>query len=151
MHLGLIQLLFPNAKVIHCKRHPFDTCLSIYFRKFNDNHVYSKNLGEIARFYKKYSELMDHWNRNTSLAIMTAQYEDLVDDQEKVSRRIIEHIELEWADETLKYYETDRVIMTPSYHQASRPIYTESVYRWKYYYNHIQPLIDILGEPELYM
>lgn len=151
IHLGLIELLFPNAKVIHCQRHPFDTCLSIYFRKFNDNHVYAQNLEELARFYKKYMALMSHWQENSALSIHTVRYEDLVKDQETESRAMIDHIGLNWTNDVLRYFDSNRLIMTPSHHQASKPIYTDSMYRWKHYSKHMRPLVDILGAPEQYM
>jgi hypothetical protein len=150
MHIGLIECLFPKAKIIHCQRHPFDTCLSIYFKNFNDNHVYAKNLEELARFYKKYIALMGHWHDVSSLPILTVSYENMVLDQEAETKKIIEHIGLVWSDKVLRHHESDRIIMTPSLHQASKPIYTESMFRWKNYRNHIQPLIDVLGDPEHY-
>ena len=150
MHIGLIETLFPNASIIHCQRHPFDTCLSIYFKKFNDNHVYARNLSELAQFYIEYTALMKHWQDTSSLNIFNLKYEDLVLNQEKLTHDIINHIGLDWDDECLRYYESKRAVMTPSYAQANRPIYTDSLNRWKNYKNHLQPLIDILGDPEQY-
>jgi len=151
MHIGLIELLFPNAKIIHCQRHPFDTCLSIYFKKFNDNHVYSKSLEELSRFYKQYMALMKHWNEVSSLPILTVKYEDMVVNRELESRRIIKHLDLDWSDDVLHYFNSDRVIMTPSHHQASKPIYTDSMYRWKHYKEHLNELTKVLGDPLKYM
>ncbi len=151
MHIGLIECLFPQAKIIHCQRHPFDTCLSIYFKQFNDNHVYARNLEELARFYKKYMILMQHWYRNSSLSILTINYEDMVHQQKIESKKIIDHIGLDWSDDILNYYDSDRIIMTPSYHQASKPIYTSSVNRWKHYSQYLEPLKKVLGEPEQYL
>ncbi len=148
MHLGLIECLFPNATIIHCQRHPFDTCLSIYFRKINENHLYARKLEDIARFYKKYMELMENWHRVSSLQILDVIYENMVTDQKSESEKIISHIGLDWSDNVLDYHKSDRIIMTPSYHQASKPIYTSSMQRWKNYRKHIGPLIDILGQPE---
>ncbi len=151
MHIGLIECLFPKARIIHCQRHPFDTCLSIYFKKFNDNHVYARDLEELALFYKKYMALMDHWYKNSSLSILTIKYEDMVNQQIVESKKIIKHIGLDWSDRVLNYYNSDRIIMTPSYHQASKPIYTSSINRWKNYNKHLKPLIKILGDPEQYI
>lgn len=150
MHIGLIEMLFPNASIIHCQRHPFDTCLSIYFKKFNDNHVYARNLSELAQFYIEYTALMNHWQETSNINIFNLKYEDLVLNQEKLTREIIDHIGLDWDDECLRYYESKRAVMTPSYAQANRPIYTDSLNRWKNYENHLQPLIDVLGDPEQY-
>ncbi len=147
-HIGLIELLFPNAKIIHCSRNPFDTCLSIYFKKFNDNHRYARNLKEIALFYKNYQRLMQHWRDNSRLEIYEAVYENLIIDPEKNIRELVQHIGLDWHDACLKHHESKRLIMTPSHDQASQPLYTRSLNRWKNYNLHLQPLIDILGEPE---
>lgn len=149
MHIGLIKQLFPNAHIIHCHRHPFDTCLSIYFKKFNDSHIYARNLSEIARFYASYRELMERWD-TTATRIFSLQYEDLVANQEKVTRDIISYIGLDWDDRCLRYHESNRLIATPSYTQANKPVYTGSINRWKHYERHLQPLIDVLGNPEQY-
>jgi tetratricopeptide (TPR) repeat protein len=150
MQLGLIERLFPNATIIHCQRHPFDTCLSIYFRRINENHSYARKLEDLARFYKKYMALMEHWRKVSSLQILNVRYEDMVTDQKSESEKILNHIGLDWSDSVLDYHKSDRIIMTPSFHQASKPIYTSSMYRWKNYRKHIGPLIDVLGQPEQY-
>ena len=150
-HIGLIGLLFPNAKIIHCKRHPFDTCLSIYFKKFNDNHRYARNLKEIAIFYKNYQLLMQHWHENSPLNIYDATYENIVIEPEKNIRELVKHIDIKWDDTCLKHHESKRLIMTPSHDQASKHIYTSSISRWKNYIHHIKPLRDILGDPEEYI
>ncbi len=147
-HIGLIELLFPNAKIIHCRRHPFDTCLSIYFKKFNDNHRYARNLKEIALFYKNYQQLMQHWRQHSRLEIYDTVYENIINEPERNIRELVQHIGLDWHDACLKHHESKRLIMTPSHDQASQPLYTRSLDRWKNYRPHLQPLIDILGEPE---
>lgn len=149
MHIGLIKQLFPQAAIIHCHRHPFDTCLSIYFKKFNDSHIYARNLSEIARFYASYRELMERWE-TTATRVLSLKYEDLVANQEKVTRDIINHIGLNWDDRCLRYHESSRLIATPSYTQANKPVYTGSINRWKHYERHLQPLNDVLGNPEQY-
>lgn len=149
MHIALITQLFPDAQIIHCHRHPFDTCLSIYFKKFNDDHIYARNLSEIARYYKKYSELMNLWAA-TSTSIFSLKYEDLVSNTEKVTRDVISYLGLAWDEKCLRHHESDRLISTPSYTQANAPVYADSIYRWKNYDGHLRPLIDILGSPEQY-
>jgi tetratricopeptide (TPR) repeat protein len=149
MQIGLIRQLFPQARIIHCHRHPFDTCLSIYFKRFNDDHLYARNLADIAKFYAKYSELMARWMESGS-AIFSLRYEDLVANQEEVTRALIQHTGLEWNDKCLAPHASERVITTLSYSQANQPIYTDARYRWKHYRRHLQPLIDILGDPDEY-
>ena len=72
----------------------------------------------------------------------------MVTNQKSESEKIISHIGLDWSDKVLDYHKSDRIIMTPSFHQASKPIYTSSMYRWKNYRKHIEPLTEILGQPE---
>lgn len=145
-HIGLIELLFPKATIIHCTRNPLDNCLSIYFKDFNDNHKYARNLNDLALFYKEYMKLMEHWSNNSRLMIHHVQYESLVNNPDEEIRSLIDATGLDWNDACLKHHNSRRTIMTPSYSQASRPIYTDSVHRWKNYANHITPLIDILGK-----
>lgn len=150
-HIGLIELLFPNSTIIHCTRNPFDNCLSIYFKDFNDNHKYARKLDDLALFYKEYMMLMEHWSNNSSLTIHQVQYESLVNNPDEKIRSLIEATGLEWNDACLEHHNSRRTIMTPSHDQASRPIYTNSVSRWKHYAHHIQPLVNIFGEPEQYI
>ena len=149
MHLALIAQLFPGAHIIHCHRHPFDTCLSIYFKKFNDNHLYARNLSEIARFYARYMQLMQRW-QETATSVFNLKYEALVANQETLSRDMIAHIGLHWDEKCLRPHESRRMVITPSYTQANRPVYSDSISRWKAYQRHLQPLIDVLGNPEQY-
>lgn len=149
MQIGLIRQLFPQARIIHCHRHPFDTCLSIYFKRFNDDHLYARNLTDIARFYAKYSELMAHWLESDA-GIFNLRYEELVANQEKVTRDLVAHTGLEWDDSCLAHHESERLVTTLSYSQANQPVYTGAVHRWKHYRRHLQPLIDILGDPDAY-
>lgn len=148
MHIGLIELLFPGAHIVHCRRHPFDTCLSIYFKNFNDNHKYSRNLSELARFYQSYMALMEHWDKTSSLTIHTVDYEMLVNKPELYIKSMIDSVGLEWDEACLSHHKSDRKVMTPSHDQATKPIYQHAVYRWKNYQNHISPLSEVLGDPE---
>ena len=150
IHIGLIELLFPNAKIVHCRRHPFDTCLSIYFKNFNDNHKYARNLMELGRFYKSYIDLMNHWEKTSSLSIYNIDYEALVRKPETYIRQLVNHTGLEWDDACLSHHQSDRLVMTPSHDQATKPIYQDAVYRWKNYRKHLAPLIETLGNPEQY-
>jgi tetratricopeptide (TPR) repeat protein len=143
--LGLIELLFPNAQIIHCMRNPVDTCLSIYFQEFNGDHAYANDLAELGLYYRHYLRLMDHWRATLSVPILDIQYEDLVDDQETHSRRMIEFCGLKWDDACLSFHASKRVVKTPSYDQVRRPIYRKSVERWRNYEEHLGPLLEALG------
>lgn len=146
LHLGLIELLFPGAKVIHCLREPLDTCLSCYFQDFGARHTYTGDLVHLGEYYVQYERLMRHWQEVLSIPILDIRYEELVADQERLSRSMVEFCGLEWDDRCLQFYKSDRVIKTASYDQVRQPIYGKSVARWKNYEAHLEPLITALHD-----
>ncbi len=145
MNLGLIALLFPHARIIHCVRDPRDTCLSIYFQNFGWLHRYGADLESLGGYYRKYQKLMQHWEDNLDLSMLTVCYEDMITDQEAVSRKMIAFCELEWDERCLQFHKSERHVATASYDQVRQKIYTKSKARWKNYEQHITPLIDALG------
>ena len=147
IELGLINLLFPEARIIHCKRDPVDTCFSIYGLPFNDSHPYAGNLEHLGSYYLQYLRLMEHWKSVLSVPILEVQYEGLVADQEGISRQMIEFCGLHWDERCLNFHKADRVVTTHSYDQVRRPIYKQSVARWKNYERHLGPLIEVLESP----
>lgn len=142
--LGFIQMLLPGARVIHCVRDPMDTCLSIYFHRFNEHHAYACDLARLGYFYRLYERLMQHWREAISLPLLELRYEDLVDEPERLSRALVEFCGLDWDDRCLRFYESKRDVNTPSYDQVRRPIYRASVARWKHYARHLEPLMRAL-------
>ncbi|HVP73299.1 MAG TPA: sulfotransferase, partial [Phycisphaerales bacterium] len=92
--------------------------------------------------------LMDHWKATLDLPILTVQYEELVADQERITRRIIDFLGLPWDDRCLRYWEADRTVMTLSYDQVNKPIYDSSIGRWRKYEMHLGPLKKALGLAE---
>lgn len=143
-HLGLIALLFPGARVIHCLRDPVDTCLSSYFQDFSGRHTYSTNLELLGRYYRDYQRLMAHWRQVMPIPMIEINYEEVVGDLESGSRRLVEYCGLKWSDQCLRFYETKRIINTASYDQVRKPIYRSSVARWKHYEKHLSPLMRTL-------
>lgn len=139
-HLGLIALLFPQARVIHCVRNPLDTCLSCYFHNFSSSNSYAYDLGHLGAYYRHYLRLMRHWEEVLEIPILKVEYEELVSDMENISRTMIEFCGLEWDERCLRFYDTKRVVATASYHQVRQPLYDHSVNRWKNYERHIEPL-----------
>lgn len=142
--LGLIELLFPDARVIHCMRDPIDTCLSCYFQDFSRAQPYTYDLVHLGLFYQDYQRLMEHWKTTLNIPILDVSYEDLVCDQETVSRQMIEFLGLDWDDSCLQFHRTERFVATASYDQVRRPIYSSSVRRWEKYKAHLEPLIEVL-------
>ena len=145
MTLGLIELLFPSARIIHCKRDPIDTCLSIYGLEFTANHPYADSLEHLGSYYLEYLRLMEHWKTVLSVPVLEVQYEELVADQERISRQMVEFCGLPWDERCLNFHEAERLVTTHSYDQVRRPIYKQSVARWKHYERHLAPLIEALG------
>ncbi|HEX5238341.1 MAG TPA: tetratricopeptide repeat protein [Sphingomicrobium sp.] len=144
--LGLINLLFPDAKVIHTRRDPVDTCLSGFTKLFKDDMPHSYDLGELGRYYGKYRELMSYWEKVLPSGFMTTvDYEDVVADTEKEARRLIEFLGLPWNDKCLEFHKSDRPVKTASVAQVRKPIYRTAVERWKKYGSGLQPLVDAIG------
>jgi len=145
LHLGLIALLFPEARVIHCVRDPLDTCLSCYFQPFGEGQDFSYDLGHLGAFYRQYQRLMRHWEAVLDIAVMKVGYEQLVAEQEKVSRAMLEFCDLDWDERCLQFYDTRRVVATASYDQVRQPLYQKSIGRWRHYDRHLGPLKEALA------
>lgn len=147
MRVGLIHTVFPNARIIHVRRHPVDNCLSIFFQNFGAHHPYAYGLEDLAHYRRGYERLMHHWRE-----VMPANryfefnYEDLVADQEGMSRKLIEFCGLPWDDTCLNYHQNEQTIRTASLWQVRQKIYTTSVERWRYYEPYIKPLMALLEE-----
>lgn len=145
IHLGLLAMLVPGARVIHCLRDPVDTCLSCFFQDFNDPHPYAADLARLGRHYRAYRDLMDHWARLAPLPMLTVRYEDLVADPEAGSREMVAFCGLEWDPRCLEFHRSRRPVPTASRFQVQRPVYGTSVARWRRYAPHLGPLLDALG------
>ncbi len=143
-HLGLIATLFPKARIIHCRRDPLDTCWSIFARNFDRSYAWAWDLDSIARFYRLYERLMEHWRRVLPVEMLEIRYEDVVADVERRSREIVAFCGLEWEDRCLRFYETDRPVRTASIEQVRRPIYAHSIGRWRRYESHLARLREAL-------
>lgn len=146
-HVGLLHLMFPHARIIHAKRHPQDLCLSCYFQDLPTQwHPYAGNLRDLGQMYRLYDQLMTHWRDACGLPMLEVDYETLVQDQETVSRQIIEFIGLEWDDRCLRFHEAKRAVTTASYGQVQQPMYASAVARYERYAQHLGPLRDALGD-----
>jgi tetratricopeptide (TPR) repeat protein len=144
-YVGLIHLALPNARIIHTRRHPIDTCVSCFSKLFTGAQSYTYELGELGRYYRKYDELMAHWRRVLPAdAMLEVPYEELVDDFEPWARRIIDYCGLEWDNACLAFHETKRPIRTASASQVRRPIFKSSVGRWLAYKDLLERLIKEL-------
>jgi tetratricopeptide (TPR) repeat protein len=145
LHLGLIELLFPQARVVHCVRNPLDTSLSCFFNGFADAYPFTRDLAALGTYYRGYHTLMRHWAATLALPMYTLVYEDLVGDPERVIRALLAFCGLEWEDACLRFHASRRKVSTPSYHQVRRPIYDRSVARHRPYDAFLTPLRRALG------
>lgn len=145
--LGLIQAVFPSARVIHCLRDPMDTCLSCFQQNFGSAISFAYDLGDIGAYYNDYRAVIAHWKSVLDIPIMDVRYEALVADPEPVMREMVSFIGMEWDDKCLAFHESDRVTHTASNDQVRRPLYKSSVAKWRRYGAHLGPLIEAL-EPE---
>jgi Flp pilus assembly protein TadD len=138
--VGLMALLYPEAKIIHCSREPMDTCLSCYSKLFTTGHPFAYEQGELGRFYRMYDALMAHWRRALPGRMLELRYEELVADLEGQARRLVAHLELPWDEACLRFHESSRAVRTASLAQVRRPIYKDSLQKWKHYQKNLAPL-----------
>jgi hypothetical protein len=144
--IGFIHSVFPKARILHIKRNPVDTCLSIFFQHFNSRHRYSNDLDDLAHYWVQYHKVMNHWSKVLPKDILLdVPYEKVVDDYEVWARKIISFIDLEWEEQCLEYYKTPRKVGTASNWQARQPIYTTSKARWYNYKKYAAPLLSLLN------
>ena len=143
---GLIHLVLPNARIIHTRRDPVDTCFSCFATLFTGNHNVAYELGELGRYYRAYDALMEHWRRVLPPGVMLdVQYEALVANPESEARKIVAHCRLEWEEACLSFHATERPVRTASVAQVRQPIYGSSIGRWRQYAHLLQPLLDALA------
>jgi Flp pilus assembly protein TadD len=140
LHLGLISRFFPEARIIHCRRGPMDTCLSCFLTYFNSGNEFKHNLTHLGHFYRMYERLMAHWKSVIDLPMMDVSYEEVVGDPEAISRRMIDFLGLKWDDACLNFHTARIPCVTASVAQVRRPIYDTSVGRWRRYEKHLGPL-----------
>jgi len=141
--LGWIHAIFPNARIIHCRRRLIDSCLSIYMTPFRVPPEFGHSRENIVTFAKYYEQLMDHWRQVLpGDRFMEVDYEDLVANPEKVTRNVISFVGLDWQDACLHPNLNPKAVRTPSLWQVRQPIYSGSVERWRRY----EPWLGVFRE-----
>ena len=137
--IGLIKLLVPNSKIIHCYRNPEDNCLSIFKNFFTSKELtFAYNLEEIIEFYNLYENLMIYWKKLLPKFIIDIKYENIVQNPEEQIKSLIDNCNLSWNDTCLKFYNNKRAISTASDAQARKKIYKTSINTWKKYEKHLK-------------
>lgn len=145
-YIGLIQMMLPDARVIHMRRHPLATALGIYRQRFARGIAYSYDFDHIARYYRAYSQMMAHWRRTCPDAFIEVFYEALVANPEHELRRILDYLDIPFDPAVLEYYRSERPVRTASLVQVREPLSTAGVERHKRYRKHLAPLEKALSE-----
>jgi tetratricopeptide (TPR) repeat protein len=146
MHIGLIHLILPNARIIDARRHPMACCFSGFKQLFADGQEFTYGLEEIARYYKGYVRLMEHWDSVLPGRVLRVYYEHLVVNLEGQVRRLLGFLGLPFEESCLHYYQTDRSIRTPSSEQVRQPIYRGGLGQWRHFEPYLGVLKDELAE-----
>jgi tetratricopeptide (TPR) repeat protein len=146
LHLGLLSILFPQARIIQCRRHALDTCFSCFQTPlWATVHPYATDLANLGVVFLAYERIMRHWRDTLEIPMLEVQYEALVADQEATTRRLLEFCGLDFDERCLRYYEVRGPVQTASYDQVNRPIYSSSVGRHKNFESHLGPLTQVLA------
>ncbi len=144
-HVGLIHLILPNARIIDARRHPLAGCFSCYKQLFARGQTFTYSLTDLGHYYRDYVRLMDHWDEVLPGRVLRVEYEDMVSDTEAQIRRLLAYCGLEFEEQCVRFYETERAVRTPSSEQVRRPIYQEGLEQWRNFEAHLEPLKRALG------
>ena len=145
-HLGLIHLMMPNAKIIDARREPMACCFSNLKQLFATGQDFTYSIGDIARYYRTYLELMRHWDAVLPGRILRVWYEDVVEDLDGNVRRILEFCGLEFDPACIEFYKTERSVRTASSEQVRQPIFRDGLFQWRNYVSWLGPLEDSLED-----
>ena len=144
-HIGLIQLMLPNAKIIDVRRHPMACCFSNFKHYFPLGKDFSYGLNDLGRYYADYVELMAHFDEVLPGRIHRVFYEHVIKNTESEIRGLFDYLGLPFEGQCLRFYETDRPVRTPSSEQVRMPIFKDALERWCHYEQWLDPLKAALG------
>jgi tetratricopeptide (TPR) repeat protein len=146
LHIGLIKLILPNAKIIDARRHPLACCFSGFKQLFGEGQTFTYSLDGIGRYYNSYLKLMAHWSEVLPGEILRVQHEDVINDLEAEVRRMLEFCGLPFEEQCLDFHKTERTIKTPSSEQVRQPIYRSGMEQWRNFEKYLQPLKSVLAK-----
>ena len=145
LYIGLIKSIFSNCKIIHCYRNPMDNCFSIYKNLFpSDGLPFAYDQKDLAEYYAKYQELMEHWKSIFPNQIHDLSYEQLVRNKERETRRLLDYCSLDWEENCLQHHKNKSKVKTLSTSQARRPVYQSSIESWKPHKEELYELYNTL-------
>ena len=145
-HIGLIHLMFPNAAIIDARREPMACCFGNFKQLFARGQEFSYSIEDIARYYRTYLELMEHWDTVLPGRVLRVHHGDVVADLDSSVRRILDYCGLPFEPQCLEFYKTNRSVRTASSEQVRQPIYTEGMEQWRHFEPWLSPLRLKLGD-----
>jgi tetratricopeptide (TPR) repeat protein len=145
-HIGLIHLMFPNAKIIDARREPMACCFGNLKQLFARGQEFAYSIEDIGRYYRTYLELMEHWDAALPGRVLRVHHEDVVDDLERSVRLILDFCELPFEPGCVEFHRTERSIRTASSEQVRQPIFREGLDQWRRYEAWLGPLRQVLGD-----
>ncbi len=145
LHVGLIHLILPNARIIDSRRHPMACCFSNFKQHFARGQNFSYGLPDVGRFYRDYVELMSHFDRLLPGRVCRVIYEAVIEDPEAQVRRVLDYCGLPFDERCLRFYENDRAVRTASAEQVRQPIFRSGLDQWRHFEPWLGPLEDALG------
>ena len=145
VHIGLIKTILPNATIIDARRHPMAACFANFKQLFARGQEFTYGLEEIGHYYADYLHLMDQ-HSVLPQGLMTVKYETVVEDLETQVRALLDHCNLPFEEQCLRYYEKNRAVRTASSEQVRQPIYRDALSVWQRYEAHLDPLKAVLDE-----
>jgi hypothetical protein len=145
-HIGLIHLMLPNARIIDARREPMACCFSNLKQLFAQGQEFSYDIDDIARYYRTYLDLMEHWDAALPGRILRVHHEDVIDDLEDNVRRVLDHVGLAFEPACVEFHKTSRSVRTPSSEQVRQPIFRQGLDQWRRYEAELEPLAVALGD-----
>lgn len=143
--IGLIHLILPQAKIIDVRRHPLDSLLGCYKQHFALGQSFTYDLFELGEFYLEYRRIMAHWHAVLPGRVLELRYEDIVHEQEAMTRRLLDYCGLPWDSRCLRFHETERAVHTASSEQVRQPLYDSSVNHWRNFRDHLGLMTEVIG------
>jgi tetratricopeptide (TPR) repeat protein len=144
-HIGFINPILPNAKIIDARRHPMAACFSCFTQLFAKGQHFTYGLSNIGHYYRTYVDIMDHWDRVLPGKVLRVQYEEMVSDTENQVRGMLDHCGLEFEESCLQFHKTERAVRTASSEQVRQPIYSGALEHWRNFEPHLGELKEALG------
>ena len=147
-HIGLIHLMLPNAKIIDARREPMACCFGNLKQLFANGQEFTYSIEDIARYYRTYLDLMQHWDTVLPARVLRVEHESVVDDLEGNVRRIVNFCGLDFEPACVEFHKTARSVRTASSEQVRQPIFREGLDQWRHYEPWLLPLKDALGDAQ---